>query len=48
MANIIVGIIVFGSLGAIVLNMFRNNKKGKGSCHSGCGTCPYACDKREN
>lgn len=48
MANIVVGIIVFGSLGAIVLNMVRKGKQAKGSCHSGCGSCPFACDKRQD
>lgn len=47
MANIIVAIIVFGTLGAIVFKMVKDNRKSGSSCHSGCGGCPFACDKRE-
>lgn len=47
MANIIVGIIVFGGLAAIVYRMARQRRQGGSSCHSGCGGCPYACDKRK-
>ena len=48
MANILVGFIVFGALGAIVIKTVHNKKKGVGTCHSGCGTCPFACDKRQD
>ncbi|MDD3941360.1 MAG: FeoB-associated Cys-rich membrane protein [Sphaerochaetaceae bacterium] len=46
MANIIVGIIVFGSLGLIIRSMVSSKHKGKSGCHSGCGTCPFACEKK--
>lgn len=47
MANFIVATIVFGTLGAIVYRMWSKSKQNNGSCHSGCGSCPYACDKRK-
>ena len=46
MANFIVATIVFGALGAIVYRMLSLGKRTDGSCHSGCESCPYACDKR--
>lgn len=48
MANILVGIVVFGSLAAIIRTMVKNKKHANGSCHSGCGTCPFACEKRHD
>ncbi|MGE0073892.1 MAG: FeoB-associated Cys-rich membrane protein [Sphaerochaetaceae bacterium] len=48
MANILIGLVVFGGLGAIVWKMVRDRRKGVGSCHSGCGTCPFACEKRHD
>lgn len=48
MANIFVGIVVFGSLAAIIRSMVKNKKRTGGNCHSGCATCPFACDKRHD
>lgn len=48
MANVIVAIVVFGSLGAIVWRLIKDRKKGGSSCHSGCGGCPFACEKRKD
>lgn len=48
MATIIVGIIIFGLLGFIAYRTFFSKKSG-GGCHSSaCGSCPYACDKKEH
>lgn len=48
MATIIVGLIVFALLGFIAYRTFFSKKKG-GGCHSSaCGSCPYACDKKEH
>jgi hypothetical protein len=48
LANILVSIVVFGTLGAIVYRQIKSRKKGTGGCHSGCATCPYACGKRSD
>ncbi len=47
MANIIVGIIIFGLLGCIVFKTFRAKHTAGGYCHSSCKTCPFACDKED-
>ncbi len=44
MADIVIGIIVFGILGTIVYRLFKAAKKGDNSCGHGCNGCPYACD----
>ncbi|MGI6432308.1 MAG: FeoB-associated Cys-rich membrane protein [Sphaerochaetaceae bacterium] len=46
MANVIVSIIIFGSLGLIAYRMLKSRKSGGSSCHSGCGSCPYACEEK--
>ena len=42
MGTIVVGVMVLGVLGAIVLKMVSDKKKGKTSCSCGCGSCPNA------
>ncbi|HLW22557.1 MAG TPA: FeoB-associated Cys-rich membrane protein [Sphaerochaetaceae bacterium] len=47
MANVLVGIVVFGALGAIVYSSIRKKKQTGSSCSMGCGGCPYACEERK-
>lgn len=47
MVNFIVSIIVFGSLGTLLYRMLAARRKGGSSCHSGCGSCPFACERRK-
>lgn len=47
MATVIVGIVLFGSLGAILYSLIKKGKSGGSGCHSSCAGCPYVCDKKE-
>lgn len=48
MANIIIGAAVFGTLGAIVIKMVRDKRRGSHACRDGCAGCPYACDCKQD
>ena len=40
LSTILVGLVVFGTFGAIVAREFRRRKQGKGGCSCGCDQCP--------
>lgn len=40
LSTILVGLVVFGTFGAIIFREFRRHKAGKGGCSCGCDQCP--------
>lgn len=40
LSTILVGLVVFGTFGAIIFREFRRHKQGKGGCSCGCDNCP--------
>lgn len=40
LSTILVGLVVFGTFGAILAGELRRHKAGRGGCSCGCGSCP--------